>query len=57
MYSYGPTSPPALADATEMDHSSVSQLIKQLKNSGYVSKKPDPEDRRGVLLFLTELGQ
>ncbi|MGF9698537.1 MarR family winged helix-turn-helix transcriptional regulator [Paenibacillus sp. MABNR03] len=57
LYSYGPTSAAALAEATAMDRSSVSRLIKQLEKSGYVSKEPDPNDRRGVLLSLTELGQ
>ncbi|MFC9709259.1 MarR family winged helix-turn-helix transcriptional regulator [Paenibacillus sp. NPDC056933] len=57
LYSYGPTSAASLAEATAMDRSSVSRLIKQLEQAGYVSKEPDPEDRRGVLLSLTELGQ
>ncbi|MCF7756710.1 MarR family transcriptional regulator [Paenibacillus xylanexedens] len=56
LYSYGPTSAAALAEANAMDRSSVSRLIKQLEQSGYVSKEQDPKDRRGVLLSLTELG-
>ncbi|MEK3704100.1 MarR family transcriptional regulator [Paenibacillus sp. FSL R7-0198] len=57
LYSYGPTSAAALAEANAMDRSSVSRLIKQLEKLGYVSKEQDPKDRRGVLLSLTELGQ
>lgn len=57
LYSYGPTSSAALAEATAMDRSSVSRLIKQLEKSGYVSKEQDPDDRRGILLSLTELGE
>ncbi|WP_337032611.1 MarR family winged helix-turn-helix transcriptional regulator [Paenibacillus illinoisensis] len=57
LYSYGPTSAAALAEATAMDRSSVSRLIKQLEKSGYVSKAQDPDDRRGILLSLTELGE
>ncbi|SDC24655.1 DNA-binding transcriptional regulator, MarR family [Paenibacillus sp. CF095] len=57
LYSHGPTSAAALAEANAMDRSSVSRLIKQLEKSGYVSKEQDPKDRRGVLLSLTELGQ
>lgn len=57
LYSYGPTSAAALAEATAMDRSSVSRLIKQLEKSGYVSKEQDPDDRRGILLSLTELGE
>lgn len=36
-----------------MDRSSVSRLVNQLKQSGYVT----PDDRRAVLLSLTELGR
>lgn len=57
LYSYGPTNAAALAEATAMDRSSVSRLIKQLETSGYVSKEQDPDDRRGILLSLTELGE
>lgn len=40
-----------------MDRSSVSRLVNQLKQSGYVKSEPSPDDRRAVLLSLTELGR
>jgi len=39
-----------------MDRSSVSRLVNQLKGLCYVKSETDPNDRRGVLLSLTELG-
>ncbi|WP_297424775.1 MarR family transcriptional regulator [Clostridium sp.] len=57
LFSFGPTSATILADSTAMDRSSVSRLVNQLKNLGYVKSEQSPNDRRGVLLSLTELGQ
>ncbi|GKU24972.1 MarR family winged helix-turn-helix transcriptional regulator [Clostridium folliculivorans] len=57
LFTYGPTSATALAESTAMDRSSVSRLVNQLKKLGYVSSESSPEDRRGVLLSLTELGR
>jgi len=37
--------------------SSVSRLVNQLKRLGYVKSETSPDDRRGVLLSLTELGR
>jgi DNA-binding MarR family transcriptional regulator len=39
-----------------MDRSSVSRLVTQLKQLGYVTSETHPEDRRGVLLSLTAFG-
>jgi DNA-binding MarR family transcriptional regulator len=57
LFSFGPTSATALAESTAMDRSSVSRLVNQLKGLGYVKSETSPDDRRGVLLSLTELGQ
>lgn len=57
LYSYGPTSASALAEATVMDRSSVSRLLKQLENLGYVKREDSPKDRRAILLTLTDLGR
>ena len=46
-----------LAESTAMDRSSVSRLINQLKKLEYVKSETNPEDRRGVLLSLTEWGR
>ncbi len=57
LLSYGPASATYLAESTAMDRSSVSRLVTQLKNSGYVKSETHPEDRRGVLLSLTAFGR
>jgi DNA-binding MarR family transcriptional regulator len=57
LFSFAPTSATALAESTAMDRSSVSRLVNLLKNLGYVKSEPSPDDLRGVLLTLTELGQ
>lgn len=57
LLSYGPASATYLAESTAMDRSSVSRLVTQLKNSGYVKSETPPEDRRGVLLSLTAFGR
>jgi len=57
LLSHGPVSATILADSTAMDRSSVSRLVTQLKQLGYVKSEIHPEDRRGVLLSLTELGR
>lgn len=57
LFSFGPTSATTLAESTAMDRSSVSRLVNQLKSLGYVKSEPSPDDRRSVLLSLTELGQ
>lgn len=56
LFSFGPTSATALAEATAMDRSSISRLVNQLKNLNYVKSEPSLSDRRSVLLSLTELG-
>ena len=36
---------------------SVTRLVNELEQLGVVLKRPDQEDGRGVVLFLTELGE
>ncbi|WP_033165387.1 MarR family transcriptional regulator [Clostridium sp. KNHs205] len=57
LLSNGPSAASLLAESTAMDRSSVSRLVAQLKHLGYVKSETHPEDRRGVLLSLTELGR
>lgn len=57
LFSFGPTNATVLSESTAMDRSSVSRLVNQLKNLGYVKSEQSPSDRRGVLLSLTELGR
>ncbi|WP_407311671.1 MarR family winged helix-turn-helix transcriptional regulator [Desulfosporosinus sp. SB140] len=57
LFSFGPTNATVLAESTAMDRSSVSRLVNQLKRLGYVKSETSPDDRRGVLLSITELGR
>nr|WP_259473119.1 MarR family winged helix-turn-helix transcriptional regulator [Clostridium estertheticum] len=57
LFSFGPTSATVLAESTAMDRSSVSRLVNQLKSLGYVKSEASPDDGRGILLSLTELGR
>ncbi|MGN6715597.1 MarR family winged helix-turn-helix transcriptional regulator [Anaerocolumna jejuensis] len=57
LLSYGPATATALAESTAMDRSSVSRLVAQLKQLGYVQSETSPEDRRGVIISLTEAGR
>ncbi|PUA41152.1 MarR family transcriptional regulator [Paenibacillus elgii] len=57
LYSYGPTNAATLAEATAMDRSSVSRLVKQLQSLEYVNREASPKDGRGIVLSLTEYGQ
>ena len=57
LLSFGPANATVLAESTAMDRSSVSRLVTQLKHLGYVKSETHPEDRRGILLSLTELGR
>lgn len=47
----------AVADATDRHVSSVSRLIDQLVGAELLLRTPDPDDRRHVVLRLTEQGQ
>ncbi|KQY63087.1 MULTISPECIES: MarR family transcriptional regulator [Ensifer] len=39
-----------------MDRSATSRLVRQLKQAGIVESRPDPADKRGVILSLTDQG-
>ena len=56
LFSFGPTNATILAESTAMDRSSVTRLVNLLKSLGYVKSEPSSDDRRSVLLTLTELG-
>ncbi len=49
-------SPGALLRATLVTSGTMTNRIDRLAGSGLVSRHPDPQDRRGVLVALTERG-
>jgi DNA-binding MarR family transcriptional regulator len=46
-----------LAQLSRVRKQTMAQVVEQLEEMGYVERRPDPRDRRGRLVFLTERGQ
>ena len=46
-----------LAKLAHVRKQTMAQAVEQLEQLGYVERRPDPSDRRGRLVFLTERGQ
>lgn len=40
-----------------MEATSLSRTLKMMEEKGLIIRKPNPEDGRGVLIFLTEFGR
>ncbi len=53
----GAATPSDVAAATGRHASSVSRVVEQLVDAGLLDREPDPEDRRQVLVALTDEGQ
>jgi DNA-binding MarR family transcriptional regulator len=45
-----------LAERAQLTKQSVGYLVDYLEEHGYVERKPDPTDRRAILICLTERG-
>jgi DNA-binding MarR family transcriptional regulator len=52
----GEIMPSTLGEYTGMDKSSLTRMVDDLERKGIVFRKTDPEDRRKVLVSLTEKG-
>lgn len=46
----------ALGPKMGMESTSLSRILKTLEERGYIVRKPNPKDGRGVLIHLTPLG-
>jgi len=46
-----------MAEALHLSTPTVSVSVRQLEKSGLIARKPNPEDRRAVQLFLTPKGE
>lgn len=46
-----------LAAETFLDLSTVSRQVRSMVDRGLIGRRPDPEDRRGSLLYATESGR
>ena len=47
----------ALGPKMGMESTSLSRLLNTMEERGYIERRPNPEDGRGVLIFLTEKGK
>lgn len=52
----GPATQQHLAGALRLQKSTVSRLVDQLEQAGVVARDTNPNDRRSVLVSLTDLG-
>jgi DNA-binding MarR family transcriptional regulator len=47
----------ALAELARMRKQSMAEAVEQLERMGYVARRPNPQDRRSRLVFLTRRGE
>jgi len=50
------TSSTALGPKMGMEATSLSRILKNIEEKGYIQRKPNPKDGRGILIHLTTLG-
>jgi MarR family transcriptional regulator, organic hydroperoxide resistance regulator len=48
--------PKSLASKLDLESSSMTGLLDRLEKKGLVERRPDPRDRRSILIFLTPHG-
>ncbi|MGB5821729.1 MAG: MarR family transcriptional regulator [Saonia sp.] len=46
----------ALGPKMGMEATSLSRILKSIEEKGYIQRRPNPNDGRGVLIHLTKLG-
>jgi len=52
----GGTPSTALGPKMGMEATSLSRILKNIEEKGYIQRRPNPKDGRGVLIYLTALG-
>ncbi|CAN7194680.1 MarR family winged helix-turn-helix transcriptional regulator [Rhizobium sp. LjRoot254] len=60
IFTFVPPEGMQVSQLTELAHvrkQSMTQTIEELEQLGYVERRPDPGDKRGKLVFLTERGK
>ncbi len=53
----GGTPSTALGPKMGMEATSLSRTLKTMEDRGLIERKPNPDDGRGVLIYLTEFGR
>ncbi|PSP44415.1 MarR family transcriptional regulator [Halobacteriales archaeon QH_6_64_20] len=54
LYNEEGVSQTTLADDHHLDKGVIARVVRRLEEKGYVERRPDPEDKRRKLLYLTE---
>ncbi|GAA3397013.1 MarR family winged helix-turn-helix transcriptional regulator [Streptomyces roseoviridis] len=57
LWDCGPVRQSALIQALGLDPSTVTKMLQRLEQCGHVRRRPDPADRRAVLVEATEEGE
>lgn len=60
IFTFVPPEGMQVSQLTELAHvrkQSMTQTVEELEKLGYVERRPDPNDKRGKLVFLTERGR
>lgn len=60
IFTFVPPEGMQVSQLTELAHvrkQSMTQTVEELEKLGYVERRPDPNDKRGKLVFLTERGK
>lgn len=52
----GGTPSTTLGPKMGMEATSLSRILKTIEQKGYIERRPNPNDGRGVLIYLTQLG-
>ena len=47
----------ALARRMGVTRQATAQLVAEIEKNGFVSRKPDPDDGRGIIVFFTDKGR
>lgn len=57
LYAKGPMPAVRLAEAERLQPQSLTRLIHDLEDKGLIARAPDPDDRRTLLIRLTDAGR
>lgn len=60
VFTFTPPEGIQVSELTKLAHvrkQTMTQAVEELEKLGYVERRPDPNDRRGRLVFLTERGK
>lgn len=57
LHIHGAAKPKALVADTGLSHSSLTQMMDRFQLEGWVTREPDPHDKRGTVVTLTAAGR